>query len=144
MSDNHVCILPVRVGLVSSTPALMISSHSNHELLSDNVRDLDTNGSLNVQIQAHYQTEWGEHKKSLLLTAGWYSPHFQLLLCSRSLKSFEMNKKNSCSGHSDSLCTFLFAHIPLLLTGGALQGIFIMLQRLVLPSSGPYQLFLNM
>lgn len=30
-------------------------------------------GYFDFQIQAHYQTEWGEHKKSLLLTAGWYS-----------------------------------------------------------------------
>lgn len=30
-----------------------------------------TNMSKGVQILAHYQTEFGEHKQSLLLTAGW-------------------------------------------------------------------------
>jgi 7-dehydrocholesterol reductase len=29
-------------------------------------------GRIPTKIQAHYQTEWGEHKKSLLLTAGWW------------------------------------------------------------------------
>jgi hypothetical protein len=65
----HV-VFTVRVGLVR---------HRDHELLLRNnyllfqQNDFDSVEFLDVQIQAHYQTEWGEHKKSLLLTAGWYS-----------------------------------------------------------------------
>ena len=71
-SDNSIplhVVFTVRVGLVRHSDRELLL-RNNYLLFRQNEKDFDSVELMNVQIEAHYQTEWREHKTSLLFTIG--------------------------------------------------------------------------